>query len=163
VLNKSELETMHIYQIPKDYISKNMFIEVSSQHSKIFENYFSNSLNVSITENIGEIKVMDSELKILKKVYVKCFSRLKNGTVSFYKDGYTDLRGRFNYVSLNTDTLKDVEKFSILVVDDVHGSFMKECNPPANISGSSSGESALVGLDGYRQQIKSLWRAKNKK
>ena len=26
----------------------------------------------------------------------------KNGTVRFFKDGYTDLRGRFDYASLNS-------------------------------------------------------------
>ena len=28
--------------------------------------------------------------------------------VNFYKDGYTDLRGRFDFVSLNTNRRKDV-------------------------------------------------------
>ena len=29
------------------------------------------------------------------------YARLNNGTVRFFKDGYTDLRGRFDYASLN--------------------------------------------------------------
>jgi len=28
-----------------------------------------------------------------------------NNTVSFYKDGYTDIRGKFDYLSLNNSKL----------------------------------------------------------
>ena len=35
--------------------------------------------------------------------YVKVYARAAGGGVGFIKDGYTDLRGRFDYVSLNTD------------------------------------------------------------
>jgi hypothetical protein len=45
-----------------------MFIEVSSQGKKCFEMSFSNNLNVTISENIGEIKVVDKEHKPLHKV-----------------------------------------------------------------------------------------------
>ena len=39
--------------------------------------------------------------RAVSKAYVKVYARLKNGTVRFFKDGYTDLRGRFDYASLN--------------------------------------------------------------
>jgi hypothetical protein len=39
----------------------------------------------------------------------------------FYKDGYTDLRGRFDYASLDPESLKTVEKFSIFVMSDELG------------------------------------------
>jgi len=35
--------------------------------------------------------------KALAKVYVKSYVRTADGEVKFYKDGYTDLRGRFDY------------------------------------------------------------------
>jgi len=41
--------------------------------------------------------------------------------VVFYKDGYTDLRGRFDYASLNPESLKSVEKFSIFIMSDELG------------------------------------------
>ena len=46
-----------------------MFIEVSSQGKKCFETHFSNNLNVSISENIGEVKVVDKNHKPLNKVW----------------------------------------------------------------------------------------------
>lgn len=58
------------------------------------------------------------------KVYVKCFAKDKSGKVSFYKDGYTDLRGRFDYATLNTTDLKSLDKFAIFVMSDEYGKFV---------------------------------------
>jgi hypothetical protein len=55
---------------------------------------------------------------------------MKDGQVRFYKDGYTDLRGRFDYTSLNTNELDFVGKFSLLVLSDEHGAVVKEASPP---------------------------------
>ena len=68
--------------------------------------------------------------KPLSRVYVKAYARMKNGKVKFYKDGYTDLRGRFDYASLNTSELDEVEKFSVLVLSDTHGATVRESDPP---------------------------------
>jgi hypothetical protein len=49
---------------------------------------------------------------------VKTFAKEKNGNVSFYKDGYTDLRGRFDYASLSTSSIDTIEKFAIFIMSD---------------------------------------------
>ena len=92
----------------------------------------------------------------MSKAYVKVYARLNNGEIRFFKDGYTDLRGKFDYASLNnTETaapapmpraggnaenlgyqmlrpqeLGAVEKLAILVLSDSHGAAVKEVNPP---------------------------------
>jgi hypothetical protein len=38
------------------------------------------------------------------KAYVKVYGRLDKGGIRFVKDGYTDLRGRFDYVGINEST-----------------------------------------------------------
>ena len=43
---------------------------------------------------------------------------MNDGRVKFYKDGYTDFRGKFDYASLNTGQLDDVDRFAVLVLDD---------------------------------------------
>ena len=48
----------------------------------------------------------------------------------FYKDGYTDIRGRFDYVSLNTNELDNVAQFSLLVLSEAHGAVIREAAPP---------------------------------
>ena len=42
-------------------------------------------------------------------MYVKIFVKLKNNEVNFYKDGYTDICGKFNYVNNNNDMLADIK------------------------------------------------------
>lgn len=54
---------------------------------------------------------------------MKAFSKNKSGEISFYKDGYTDLRGRFDYASLNSDSLTSIEKFSLFIMSDELGLF----------------------------------------
>ena len=63
-------------------------------------------------------------------MYVKVYARMKDGNVRFYKDGYTDLRGCFDYSSLSTNELDFVDRFSILVLSDEYGALVRETNPP---------------------------------
>lgn len=69
------------------------------------------------------IKVQDQSGKYLSKIYVKTFAKEKSGKVIFYKDGYTDLRGRFDYASLNPESLKNVDRFAIFVMSDDLGKY----------------------------------------
>ena len=64
-------------------------------------------------------------------MYVKTYARMNNGQVRFYKDGYTDLRGKFEYASLNTDDLNQVQRFALLVIDPDAGAQIEEVRPPA--------------------------------
>jgi hypothetical protein len=61
---------------------------------------------VQVIDNYGQVKVTTKNTaKPLPMTYIKVYSRMKNGTTSFYKDGYTDRRGRFDYASLSTSKL----------------------------------------------------------
>ena len=68
--------------------------------------------------------------KPLSKAYLKVYSRDRDGSVKFYKDGYTDLRGKFDYASLNTSQLGTAQRFSILVMTKKNGSLVTEAAPP---------------------------------
>ena len=107
--------------IPPEFETKNAVIEITADGIKKFHTYFSNSLKVQIIENFGEVKVTDNEGKALPKIYVKTFAKTKSGDVSFYKDGYTDIRGRFDYVSLNTSNLNNVSKFALFIMSPDFG------------------------------------------
>ena len=93
--------------------------------------YYSHSLVVQMMENFGQLKVTHAKTgKALSKVYVKVYAQMANGQSEFYKDGYTDLRGRFDYTSLNTDQLNSVKKFAVLVLSNDSGSTVREAKPP---------------------------------
>jgi len=90
-----------------------------------------------VIENYGELKVTDEAGTPLSKVYVKAFAKYSNGTDKFFKDGYTDFWGKFEYAQTNSNKLKDIQKFAILVKSDDKGAQTKEVKPPANIEQSS--------------------------
>lgn len=168
ILESSSKENILNFPIPNEFISTNLFIEVSTRSKKCFDTYFSTSLTVSISEAMGELKVVDPNLKALTKVYVKCFAKFNDESVKFYKDGYTDLRGKFNYVSLNTDQLNSIKKFALFIYHDEFGSIIKEANPPSNIEGSVKDDnvnsySQYDQFQNYKQEIKNIWKSQNKK
>jgi len=82
-------------------------------------------------EPYGQLRVAQrSTRQPLPRAYVKAYARSQDGSVKFYKDGYTDLRGRFDYSSLSTNDLDDVDRFALLVLSDEHGAVIQEAAPP---------------------------------
>jgi hypothetical protein len=62
--------------------------------------------------------------------YVKVFARQRGGAVAFYKDGYTDRRGRFDHATLSTDDLSRTERFAVMVTHGDDGATILELSPP---------------------------------
>ena len=92
---------------------------------------YSHNLLVNVIENYGQLRVCKKGTnQVLPKVYVKAYARFKDGNVGFYKDGYTDIRGKFDYASLSTSDLDNVDRFAILVMSEEFGSDVYEANPP---------------------------------
>jgi hypothetical protein len=120
-----------VVDLPKVYQDRNVMIEVTGGGAAKSQPYYPNSLNVQMLENYGQVKVLQEKTdKPLAKVYVKVYARSKDGSVKFYKDGYTDLRGRFDYSSLNTGDIESVERFSILIMSEQFGAVVREAAPP---------------------------------
>ena len=163
ILEKSTKEQELIYIIPNEFLTKNLFIEVSSINKKAFDTYFSTVLKVVISENFGEIKVTQANKQPLNKVYVKVYAKMNDNSVKFYKDGYTDLRGKFNYIQLNTDQLKSVKNFAVFIMHDEYGSIIKECDPPANITRDNNYVLDYDNYDNYKKEARQAWRSINKK
>ena len=158
-INKNENST--IFEIPKEYKSKNLFIEIKSESLKIFDIYLNSDLYVVITESIGELKVIDNNLKPIIKAYVKVYAELDSDEIQFYKDGYTDLNGKFNYIALNTDQLKRAIKFYIYISEEKNGALIKECKPPKNIE-RTGGDNLLGDIQRFRNNQRMQWRILNK-
>ena len=83
-------------------------------------------------ENYGQVQVRVEKTGLpLAKAYVKVYAQLNSGAVRFHKDGYTDLRGRFDYVS-QSNRANDgvVEYYSILIMSEENGSVIRQAKPP---------------------------------
>jgi len=125
-------KTAAAFEIPAQFQARNVMIEVAGAGIRKSRAYFSNALAVQVIENYGQVKVAaQKDGTALPAVYVKVYARQRDGTVKFYKDGYTDLRGRFDYASLSTDDLDRVERFALLLLSEEHGAVVREAAPPA--------------------------------
>lgn len=123
--------TTHVVDLPQDLQNSNVLVEVIGRGQTRTQPYFSNSLSVQVIENYGHVAVSDSKtMKPVSKAYVKVYARTASGDVKFYKDGYTDLRGKFDYASLSTNGLDDAQQFSILVLSEDFGAIVREASPP---------------------------------
>jgi 5-hydroxyisourate hydrolase-like protein (transthyretin family) len=88
-------------------------------------------LDAQVVENYGHVRVTDKQAgRPLSKVYVKVYALMNDGRIKFFKDGYTDIRGRFDYTSLNTNELDVVQRLSLLVLSESHGAIVREATPP---------------------------------
>lgn len=93
--------------------------------------HYANDLAANVAQQYGQVRVQRaSDRGALAATYVKVYAKQKNGVVAFYKDGYTDLRGWFDYATLSTDDLDRVDRFAILVSSDAAGSAILEAPPP---------------------------------
>ncbi|MCB9638529.1 MAG: hypothetical protein H6727_06425 [Myxococcales bacterium] len=118
-------------ELPQKFRNSNVMIEVASRGLSRTVVSYANALDVQIFEQEGHLQVThEIAQKPLARVYVKVYARLKGGKTQFYKDGYTDLRGRFDYASLSTDTLDRVERFSVLILSEKDGASVREIAPP---------------------------------
>ena len=146
--------------LPGEFTKANVLVEILGAGQRKAQTYHANTLKLTLAENYGRLEVRDdAQNKPVSKAYVKVYARLHNGTVRFFKDGYTDLRGRFDYASLNSSDspvaggamprgasdpgegmnyqmlspaeLGQVERFAILLMSEAHGADVREAAPPA--------------------------------
>ena len=110
---------------------KNVVVEGVGAGMRKAKVHYANDLTTSLANQVGQIRVQRaSDRAALPSTYVKVYARKRGGSVEFYKDGYTDLRGWFDYASLSTTDLDHVERFSILVCSDKAGASILEASPP---------------------------------
>ncbi len=141
--------------LPDEFTQSDVLVEILGAGHRTARAYHANTFKLLISENYGRLEVRDEASGApLPRAYVKMYARLKNGTVRFFKDGYTDLRGRFDFASLNgsetparepvpakesaprgfqmlqPNELSEIARFSILVLSETHGAEVREASPP---------------------------------
>jgi hypothetical protein len=123
---------LHRFTLPEDLSRENLLVGVSSDDIRRSKLYLAGTLAVQAIEQYGQIRVSRNNggAGPLAKAYVKVYARDRQGRVAFYKDGYTDVRGAFDYATLSTGGLEDVERFALLVLTDDGSSAILEAAPP---------------------------------
>jgi hypothetical protein len=119
------------FPLPEKFLARIVMVEVVAGGVTKSQAYYANSLDVQVAENYGQLTVASAKSgKALPKAYVKVYAKMRNGRVRFYKDGYTDLRGKFDYASLSTDELDDVAEYAILVLSETDGGIVRTAGVP---------------------------------
>lgn len=118
--------------MPEDLKKANIVIEINSQDIQIFKTFYQSDLKVQVNEKFGELRVYAQNGRPLPQVYVKVFSKNKSGQELFFRDGYTDIRGKFEYANSTSSalSLSSIQKFALFVSHADHGSVIKECGVP---------------------------------
>jgi hypothetical protein len=117
--------------LPRDLVSRNVLVEVTAAGKTASHPYYANAMDVRLLANYGQVRATESATgKPLPKVYVKVYARLADGSVKFYKDGYTDLRGRFDYTSVSTPEHQPISRFAVLALSEDRGALIREAAPP---------------------------------
>ncbi len=116
--------------LPREFQNRNVLVEAVSGGLRKSQPVYANELKVTVSEAFGQVQVRHAkDDRPLAKVYVKVYAEV-NGQPKFYKDGYTDIRGRFDFASLSTDDLAGATRFSILILSAEHGATVREAKPP---------------------------------
>jgi hypothetical protein len=110
----------------------NLVIDAVAGPLRATVTHFANDLSVSVMSPYGQLQVRQTSSGVaLASTYVKAYARVRGGGTQFFKDGYTDLRGRFDYATLSTSDLDSVERFSLLILHDTAGATVIETEPPS--------------------------------
>jgi len=121
-------------KLPESFASKNVMVEGVAAGVRRHQVYYANTLNVQVVERYGQLTVRHADAGLpVPAVYVKVYARTHAGKVIFFKDGYTDLRGRFDYVSLNGNEIENVEMLAVLVLSEELGAVVREVPPPTQV------------------------------
>eukprot|EP00053_Salpingoeca_punica_P017888 m.173140 g.173140 ORF g.173140 m.173140 type:complete len:2129 (-) comp17311_c0_seq3:152-6538(-) len=117
--------------LPEQFRSANVVVQVLVAGLRQSANHFAHNLNCQIAESQGHLRLTRKDTgAAIPCAYVKVYCKA-NGADSFYKDGYTDLRGRFDYATLNTrEQLNAAQSMAILVMSPECGALIREVKPP---------------------------------
>jgi len=101
---------------------ENYIFEVISGEKCVNGSIYMNQLDVQLSDN--QVRVLRKKASTpVVKAYIKVYAQtINNKDGVFYKDGYTDLRGRFDYKTVATNALDSVTRFGILVKTISNGS-----------------------------------------
>jgi hypothetical protein len=117
--------------VPDPLRAANLIVEASAAGLSRSEIRYANDLDVALAESYGHLRVaVRATGEPVPAAYVKVYAEIAGDGVRFYKDGYTDLRGRFDYLSLGSDLIDRTNRLALLVLTEEHGAVIREVRPP---------------------------------
>uniref|UniRef100_A0A7S0ZKP3 Uncharacterized protein n=1 Tax=Timspurckia oligopyrenoides TaxID=708627 RepID=A0A7S0ZKP3_9RHOD len=110
-----------VFRFDLDPAFKNALIEVEGGGKRNVATHLSRDFIPHIYHQYGLLRVSKHDQKSpLVAAYVKVYAETSVGP-TFWKDGYTDLRGKFDYATVSGRSAFDAKRFAILIVTESHG------------------------------------------
>ncbi len=137
-----------LWVIPEQFKNSDAAVEVCAAEASLKASAirFACPLQVLIAEKHGYLSAFmkagassagsapeKEKLRPVVGAYCKVYMRTKKDSRKsvFYKDGYTDLRGRFDYAAISgASKPDDIDKFAILVMTEEFGGLVREAKVP---------------------------------
>ena len=118
----AESETTSI-ELPESFRQGNVLVSASTDQRKVLKVLDSRALE-SVRQPLDRIiQVFDADSHLpLPRTYVKVYIEDRNGDPVFHKDGYTDLRGKFDYLSHTGSEAGEIRRIAILTSHPEKGS-----------------------------------------
>lgn len=117
------------YPLPQNFRQGNILIAAESEDTKSLKILDSQQLETRITPTNRSIQIIDPAAKApLPGTYIKVYAESRDGTVTFHKDGYTDLRGKFDYLSHTAIDPSTIRRVAVLVSHPEKGSLTRIIN-----------------------------------
>ena len=122
------------FKVPPALATQNLLLRVIDDSKQaVLLKYIPFKLEPVLNQQYGILKLLDLEThRPVPKVYVKCFAKMPGGAIRFFKDGYTDLRGSFDFAAMNTSGSATALKFRLLVASKQYGAKILEASPPVS-------------------------------
>jgi len=117
-----------VVDIPKKLKNCNSIIRLTwgDETKDVVVNDYDNEIDVQVAKDVGEVRVISTEEKSsgqpVAGAYCKVYSENNDGTVQFFKDGYTDCRGRFDFKNISTSDQTRAVRFALLVTSKLGSS-----------------------------------------
>jgi len=128
VLDLDKAERQTTVDLPESLHDKSSVVEVIGAGMTVSKANYDNHLRIEISAKLRQIRVFDKTTnKAISKAYVKVYGQTPDRPDGrFLKDGYTDLRGRFDYATVSSDEMKFVKALAILVLSPSAGADVLE-------------------------------------
>ncbi|CAD2221525.1 hypothetical protein, conserved [Angomonas deanei] len=161
---RGDVSEVVVVDLPAELKSRNLVVRVDAGPLCETMTYLPCEMKVEVRREYGVVKVTEllNAHKPLPCVYVKAYARQKDGTVKFFKDGYTDLRGCVEYTSVNhTTDFSGIASFSLLVMSDERGATVVQTGPPSGLGTLEATTRQLVSTAMQMQQAQMVSAARN--
>ena len=120
------------FELDENLRRQTLLVEVVAGASRSTALYYGGEITTYVSESYGQLQTTDSRLhRPISTAYVKVYAKYPDGSVRFYKDGYTDVAWPLRLRQSRAPPMRrEPTRFAILVISDEKGATLHDVAPP---------------------------------